>query len=264
MRAGKVVMFSLLACIFLLFVLNEWFLGKWIFMASSNVLLLALSGFAVYGAFRALNAAYYNDIATKFCLVFLAGAFLWFFGEVSWVAQTVFFGIELPYPSISDAFWVLGSLVFCIALLFRLNNLVSVDTRLSQVEVGIILGAALFISILVFFGGGAFSFDASSLEKTLNLIYATLDFVLFLGAISIAFVLAGEAVQYGLAGFSKTWVILAASFGLFAIYDILFGQLVVNDVYTQYGLVDGLYYVAYWLLALGGFMYEEDLRPSGL
>ncbi len=47
---------------------------------------------------------------------FTLGLFLWFVGKAVWAGYTLILGVELPYPSIADIFWISGYIPFFIGL----------------------------------------------------------------------------------------------------------------------------------------------------
>ncbi|NWG10830.1 hypothetical protein HXY33_03640 [Candidatus Bathyarchaeota archaeon] len=49
-------------------------------------------------------------------LCFTVGLFLWFVGEAIWMGYAVILGVEIPYPSVADAFWLIGYIPLFVAL----------------------------------------------------------------------------------------------------------------------------------------------------
>ncbi len=79
-----------------------------------------------------------------FC--FTCGLFLWFMGEAAWAGYTLILGVELPYPSVADIFWVTGYIPFFIALFLYVKIFSSaISWKMYLISMLVTLGLTVFV-----------------------------------------------------------------------------------------------------------------------
>jgi len=256
MRLGFIFLGFLLVANLSFYAVGAGLLDEQAVTIVSGVLTIATAAFALYASMLVFaSAGGENETIARVWLFISIGLFLWLLGEIAWVAQQVFFAIDVPYPSVADAFWILGYPFLLYGIMLRLASLVAVDTRLTQFQISAVIATALLASLLIFGAPGGFSFDVTKPQKFLNLLYALGDFVLFFLSISIAFAFAGESALFGNEKLIPVAIVFATGFALHSLYDVLYGGLVVVEGAYKAGIaIDALYNLAYWLIGLGAYM----------
>lgn len=91
----------------------------------SNIISPLIAGIAVFSSFYALKIYWINiqSQLSRIWLCFTIGTLLWFFGELGWAVYTFVLNVEIPYPSILDAFWLSGYVPLFVALLLYVPSL---------------------------------------------------------------------------------------------------------------------------------------------
>ena len=116
---------------------------------------------------------------------FLAvGLGLWFTAEIIWTYYQLGLGIETPFPSLADAFWLAGYAPLTYHL-YRIYN--TVTTKVTGKDTMVVV-SAMIAAVLAFLLYLAFSISAqhqSVLELIINLGYPVLDAILLIPAIVI-------------------------------------------------------------------------------
>jgi hypothetical protein len=76
----------------------------------SNLFPLIISGIAFLFSILAFKR-YWTKSEEYFSIIWLCfsiGLGLWFLGETTWAIFTLILGVEIPFPSIADIFWLIG------------------------------------------------------------------------------------------------------------------------------------------------------------
>jgi len=120
----------------------------------SNVAPPFIAGVAVASSFFALRRYwdYFGSRLSMIWLSFALGMLLWFLGEVGWAYYTMVVGIEVPYPSIADVFWLAGYLPLFLALLLYVELFqpaISVRLFLLAGAIVGIVSALVFSSLMI-------------------------------------------------------------------------------------------------------------------
>ena len=156
------------------------------------------------------------------------GLALWTIAEMYW-AVAGYLGAEVPYPSLADAFWLLGYLPLYIALIARGRDLPTVANRrrlLVPVALSLIsLAATIF---LIFIPIVRASDPANGIENALNLLYPLSDLVLLILVLRLFF-----SYQQGEHGAAWNWIML--SFVFTSLGDLVFAFATAADLYYPDG-----------------------------
>lgn len=179
-------------------------------------------------------------------LLFGLGFLLYLGGELLWAVYVVGQGIEMPYPSPADAFWLAGyAPIFTglsIALKRYSRNYVKQDKLILRFSWSF-FGAI----ILLFF---AFSYLENSnvppLENLLNLTYPVADFLLLAAAFTVILFIKHWELE-------KTWWYLSAGLLALGAADLIFSHLTWTNSYRTGHLVDLLWISGYLLIGIAGF-----------
>ncbi len=185
----------------------------------------------------------------------VAGVGLYLLGESTWMVLDTALGQEIPFPSVADLFWVLGyvPLFLGLALLIRL---MAKGRRIPFPRMAFVIVTSLAILIL----STGFVFlpvvqddRMSIVEKTLNVLYPSLDVVLII----LAFVLAAN-FRRGL--LARTWRLMVFGFILIGTSDLTFSWLTWNEAFHDWHPVDLGWVVGYLLLALAAVWQGDVLE----
>lgn len=216
------------------------FIAAFVLMLLVNVIPLGNETFVA--GFNNITEVTFYTIAAAQCLIYWRldqnrreGSQVWLFlglgmafyalGEIVWVFYN-FNGVEAPYPSLGDLFWVISYPLVLIALVNK-NRLLG--ARLDRKQVALSVGLGLVILLVIgFFVLLPILADAGTtrtVEKALNVFYPVMD-LLFL--ITTSFLV----ITLWRGRLALTWNLIAVGFSVMALADILF----------VYGSWNGLYY----------------------
>lgn len=167
----------------------------------------------------------------------LLGLACWVGGDGYWNAYRWVTGREAPFPSAADVLYLLAyiPLLIAIALLVRGGR-----PRTSDLVDASIVGLAA--GLVVWFAAIAPSAEAhqnSALASAVTVIYPTMDYLLLVGVIQLAFV-------GGLRNTSLRWV--TAAFATVLVTDIIYARMRVDASFTAASWVNVGYFAFYVLL----------------
>lgn len=192
-----------------------------------------------------------------------------FIGWVFWlIAQFLFtvpslIGLEIPYPSWADFFWVVGYIPMYIALWERLRSLPQTSSSAQRFAIGIsslfsVIGTLFFVLIPIIQSND----PSAVIENILNILYPMLDLVLMVLVIRIFFIY--QQGRYG-----QVWIWLSIGFILMTFADLLFSSISTADLYYPDGQANLLSTIGmdvpfnlsylFWLI---GLMVLQSIQKS--
>ena len=183
-----------------------------------------------------------NDRTRRGWQLIAAASFLWSAGELAWSYYELIVGRDMPFPSWADAFYLGGTAVAIVAVIFLGKNGDGATGSLRRLLDGCILGASLLLvswvtvleSVVRTSTDGRFALGVS-------LAYPIGDVVTLAVVLSIA----GHARKRG----RHAMLLLAAGMVLQAITDSVFVALAAHNSYTG-GFVDTGWFLGYLLIGL--------------
>ena len=185
----------------------------------------------------------------------VVGLGLWFTAELIWAYYQLGLGIETPFPSLADAFWLAGYAPLTYHL-YRIYNTVTmkVTGKDAMVVVSVMMAAVLvFLLYLVF---GVSGQHQGVLELIINLAYPVLDAILLIPAIIILWSFRrGEPVY-------THWVMISLFIIFVTVADIGFDYALAvdEDSASQQEWVWDMFYNAGYLSIAGAlFWYSRYL-----
>jgi len=223
----------------------------------SNVLPPLIAGASVVTSMIALRK-YWEGLGSRMTQIwvhFTLGVTFWFLGELTWGIYALVLGVEIPYPSIADGFWLIGY----IPLFFALTSYLSIVRP--AVTKGIL--AAAYTSVLTIaiafsflFIIPAFASEAGTLTRIINAAYPTLDLLLF--ALSIVGLLVFATTR--LKGkIDKVWILLNAGILMNVIADSLFSYTIAHDIYYDGHPLELFFLFGYLSFLLGFYIHTKEL-----
>ena len=178
------------------------------------------SGAALLFSASSLMLNYFRKNESKVHFWLSIGLTFWFAAEVTWVYTRQIVGIELPYPSIADASWIIGYgfLAFYMYRIMRkMRNTNPIEKNLVllvSVAVSLSLG---YVLNLTFGVADILGFQDDILAPIVSLSYPILDGILLVPSMVILWSLRrGDPSSFN-------WLLMSMAFVLLAIGDIGFG-----------------------------------------
>jgi hypothetical protein len=228
--------------------------------ANRNLTIMAMSGIAAGSSiFAVLNTSKMKRYRLML-ISFSIGIGLWFVAEATWNYYVIGLGIEVPYPSMADVFY-LAAYPLIGYFLYGANKLIKEKTeenRLIATAITITIVAFIVNIFLLQIVESSLGFAALTADETvillLSLAYPIIDGILLVPTIMILY----TAYRNRLQAFS--WVLLASSILVTAIADIGFGYtaLVGIEALENEAIWDVLYNIMYILIS--GAMVIEILE----
>jgi len=224
------------------------------FMSSfSNAFPPFIAGAAVISSGFAFRK-YIHNLRERFSLVwlcFISGMTLWFLGETGWAIYTLLLGVEIPYPSIADVFWLSGYVPFFLALYLYVKTFGSVLSRrtlgisLTTVFVSSVSVSATLITPIL----GA---EEDSITMLVDFAYPLLDLALFsVAVLGLAIFLKGKL--------GKSWLLINVGILSNVIADILFSYTTAQETYYSGHPLELLYHLGYLLFLLAFYVHAKEL-----
>jgi hypothetical protein len=171
------------------------------------------------------------------------GIALYFLGEASWSYIELIMGVEVPFPSIADLFWLLGYIPLFVGLAIIYQRL-AVKLTGREKAIFAIFGLVLILFSYVFlFRPIVQSSEISVMEKLLDLVYPTWDIFLAVPALAVLLI-------YGRGLLGRTWLFIGLGFLFFTAADLLFSYLTWIGKFKTGSLVDLLWIAGYILIAI--------------
>lgn len=184
-----------------------------------------------------------------------AGMALWFTAEVTWTYYQLGLGIETPFPSPADAFWLAGyaPLTYHLYIIYRTVTRKVVGGSMLAILSGIVASMLAFLLYLTF---GISGQQQGIVELTINLAYPILDAILLIPAIVILWSFRKGEPAY------THWVMISLFIIFVTVADIGFDYaLAVNEESAgqQEWIWDMFYNAGYLSIAGALFWYNRYL-----
>ena len=198
----------------------------------SNAFYPIIAGVALIVSVSALRKYWGNPIDkySRIWAGFTLGMVFWFLGELGWAIYALLLNVEVPYPSIADAAWLIGyaPLFIALCLYVRTFQFAASKTMFALATVAVcITGFALLLSLVSPILANASEHDMVTL--TVDIAYPALDVVLFSLSILGLLIFAGGKV-------AKAWILINGAILMNVVADVLF----------SYATLQGTYYNGHW------------------
>lgn len=219
----------------------------------SNSFAPVIAGAAVISSGLSLQK-YWHKIRERFSIVWLCftfGLLLWFVGETIWMGYTLVLSVEIPYPSIADAFWLIGYCPFFIALYFYVKIF---GSALPRKTLGISMVPTVILTLLVFITliTPILGAEEDLITLIVDFAYPLLDIALFsLSLLGLLIFLKGKL--------GKSWLLINAGILSNVCADILFSFTTAQGVYYSGHLLELLYHFGYLFFLLAFYVHTKEL-----
>ncbi|MEM3551761.1 MAG: hypothetical protein QXN87_08725 [Candidatus Bathyarchaeia archaeon] len=238
-------------CLVLFYVFQSFYPS--VMYVFSNVFPPFIAGAAFIMAVLA-SARYYGSFKERFSQVWLSFAFglgFWFLGEVSWAFYTLFLGVELPYPSFADIFWLGGYIPMFIALFLYVKTFFKVLSN------RLIFAVALAVIVLAFMVFAVLSKPVLGFEEDLAIIFADFAYPIF-DAVLFFLAILGFAVFFkGKIG--RSWLFINAGILSLVAADFLFSYTTALETYYCGHPLELLFHFGDMLLFIAFYTHIKEL-----
>jgi len=197
---------------------------------------------------------YGHNLRQRFSLVwfcFTLGMALWFLGETGWAIYTLLLGVEIPYPSIADVFWLIGYIPLFLALYLYVKTFGSV---LSGRTLGISMTTTFVSSVLVSVAliTPILGAEEDLITMFVDFAYPLLDLALFsMAVLGLAVFLKGKL--------GKSWLLINAGILADVSADILFSYTTAQETYYSGHPLELLFHFGYLLFLLAFYAHAKGL-----
>ncbi|MGB9684033.1 MAG: hypothetical protein ACPL1Z_03770 [Candidatus Bathyarchaeales archaeon] len=183
-------------------------------------------------------------------LYFTCGLFLWFIGEAVWAGYTLILGVELPYPSAADIFWIAGYIPFFIALYLYVKLFGRVLTRKN---VATVMAVTVTLTVVV-----AATLLAPILGAEEDLVAIAMDFaypILDLSLLSVALL---GLIIFWKGKLGKSWLLINAAIVMDVCADILFSYTTAQGTYYSGHMLDLLFDFSYLFFLMAFYIHTKE------
>ena len=188
---------------------------------------------------------------------FAVGLGLWAIAESTWAYYELVAGIDVPYPSLADLFWLVGYWPIYLAILDEYRRYRPTENTRQRNTLTLVILLFVFIIARVVIWPILSGFDPErTLESIINIAYPVLDLSLLGLTVSIIF-----ALQRG--RFGSTWRLIGLGLVATAAADLLFSYASWNEIYDLPGqlnaitlFIDTLFLFSYLAMGLGAYSYK--------
>ncbi|MEM3623321.1 MAG: hypothetical protein QXR76_06095 [Candidatus Bathyarchaeia archaeon] len=219
----------------------------------SNVLSPVIAGAAVVVSGVSLQK-YWRKGEERFSIIWLLftiGLFFWFVGESVWMGYTLVWNVEVPYPSVADAFWIVGYVPFFFALYFYVKIF---GSALSKKMLAATLGLAIILALATSFTliTPIVGSEKDMLTLAVDFAYPLLDVAL----LSVSF-LGLLIFMNGKLGIS--WLLINLGIFMDACGDILFSYTTLQGTYYSGHFLELFYHFGYIFFLLAFYIHTKEL-----
>jgi len=239
----------------LLYLFQAYYADSMLFI--SNVLAPLISGFAVFFALFALRRYWdsWKSRLSKIWLGFSFGMTFWFLGETVWAIFALILNVEIPYPSMADAFWLAGyfPLFIAIHLYLRLFKPALVK-KMYFFSVAVV--SLVSIGLLAMLVPPIIAAEEDVLTLSISLAYPVLDLILFSLTILGLLVFTMAKLKVKIEG---AWFLINAGILMNVIGDMLFSYTTAFDTYFNGHPLELAFYCGYILFSLAFYTHMKEL-----
>lgn len=187
---------------------------------------------------------------SKAWLYFTGGLFLWFMGEAIWAGYTLILGVETPYPSAADVFWLAGYTAFFIALYLYVKIFGSALTKKT-------LAASMAVTVaLTIIVTGVLLTPVLGAEK--DLVTLAVDFAYPLFDLALFSVANLGLIIFWKGKLEKSWLFINAAIAMDTCADIIFSYTTAKGTYYCGHMLELLYHFSYLFFILAFYLHTKE------
>ncbi len=179
-------------------------------------------------------------------IMFLLGIGMNAIGDFIWTMYEIPFKLQVPFPSVCDVFYLLGSVFYLIAIMLYIRN----EKIFDVVRTGFDILITMVVSTTIIFNYVMLPIwndnTLTSLQKVISLTYPIFDLGYLGGLFSIFFFSVPKSK------FNRSNLIISAAFFIWLFADMIYA-IQSGVTYVTGGFLDPLWPVGCWVLALASF-----------
>ena len=221
----------------------------------SNAFPPIIAGVAVIFAGFALKR-YWGKPDDKFSRIWLAftlGMIFWFLGELGWAIYTLALNVEIPYPSIADAAWIIGYIPLFVAFHGYVRNFqFTISKKLFRIG-AVIIGLVCFGSF-GYFVTPVFA-DMAGREALIiafDIAYPALDLCLLGYALLALLIFMRGRIAFA-------WALISSAIFMDVLADMLFTYTTLQGTYFNGHPLELSFHFGYILYALAFYAHTKEL-----
>jgi hypothetical protein len=221
----------------------------------SNAFPPIIAGVAVIFAGFALRK-YWGKPDDKFSRIWLAftlGMIFWFLGELGWAIYTLALNVEIPYPSIADAAWIIGYIPLLAAFHGYVRNFqFTISKKLFRI--GALTIDLVCLGSFAYFVSPVFADIAGKEAVTIafDIAYPALDLCLLGYALLALLIFMKGRIAFA-------WALISSAIFMFALADMLFTYTTLQDTYFNGHPLELAFHFGYILIALAFYTHTKEL-----
>jgi hypothetical protein len=221
----------------------------------SNAFPPIIAGVAVVFAGLALKRYWGrpNDKFSRIWLAFTIGMIFWFLGELGWAIYTLALSVEIPYPSIADAAWILGYIPLFAAFHGYVKNFqFTISKKLFRI--GALIIDLVCLGIFAYFVMTVFADMAGkeALALAFDIAYPALDLCLLGYALLALLIFMRGRIAFA-------WALISSALVMFALADMLFTYTTLQGTYFNGHPLELAFHFGYILYALAFYVHTKEL-----
>ena len=212
-----------------------------------------LSGAVVFTSVIALKR-YWAGPGSKLAqpwICFAVGLGFWSLGELTWGIYSLVLNVDIPYPSLADAFWLIGYIPLLLALvlyLLLMRPAISMKVFVTAFAIVLVIGAVFSTLVLV----PAVTEEAETLVKLIDIAYPLLDLIMLALSTMGLMIFAKSKLE-------TTWLLLNAGFIMFVLGDSMFSYTTAQGLYYDGHPLELFFHMGDLLLALAFYVHIKSL-----
>jgi len=184
-------------------------------------------------------------------LLFTIGLFFWFVGESVWMGYTLILDVKVPYPSVVDAFWIMGYVPFFFALYFYVKIF---GPALSKKMLAIAIGVAIILALTT-----SFTLISPVVGSEEDMLTLAVDFaypLLNVALLSISFL---GLLIFMKGKLGKSWLLINLGIFMNVCGDILFSYTTLQETYYSGHFLELFYHFGYIFFLLAFYIHTKEL-----
>jgi len=194
-----------------------------------------------------------GDKFSKIWLGFTLGMIFWFLGELGWAIYTLLLNVEIPYPSIADAAWLIGYVPIMAAFHWYVKTFQFTISKALYKTGAIIIGLAS-LGLFMYFLTPVFAeiAEAEVVTIAIDVAYPVLDLCLFGYALLALLIFVRGKIAIA-------WSLISAAVFMDVVADMLFTYTTLQGTYYDGHPLELLFHFGYILYALAFYAHRKEL-----
>jgi hypothetical protein len=219
----------------------------------SNVLAVAASGSAFFLSLQVIYRQKTNGLFPRLYASLGLALALWFTAEAIWAYYEVVVGIETPFPSLADAFWLAGYIPFFYFLVGILKHFLGMSKSmlfplLAMSSIGVVLLGNILLSL---YQSADLTSQEGIISYTIGSAYPVADMFLIVPAAAAFYKLRTGKLTF------TPWALIVVATILFIIGDVGFAYSSIAEMADMALVWNPLYYLGDIAIASSLFWHKS-------